>query len=361
MSDTALRVRQALAASATPDLRSLWRVLAEAGILEELRPLVSDGGMSGSAVLDDVLAELDAQLPTGQMLAFCVHLALALPLLERQATASPLAQQVFQRVLTGRCLVAVAATDAEVSGSTLASAVTGLTTTESELRIVGSKDWITNASQCDYLLVLSRHRPAVHFSSFRWVLLPARSAGVEIVPLARQTFPGAALGRVDLDAVVTEEQLVGRSGRGLAELARQMQTERLVGAIWAHALCRRVLADTHRFLVRRRAGAGPLWDNQVIRQRFARCLVELRRLQALRRLEPTQPPGTSGMVLKVACADAVQLIIAECCDLRGADAYHDNGTALLRSQSTMFGVAGGATGALLAGIAENADELLVAR
>jgi acyl-CoA dehydrogenase len=333
LSDTALRVRQALAASATPDLRSLWRVLAEAGVLEELRPLVSDGGMSGSAVLDDVLAELDAQLPTGQMLAFCVHLALALPLLERQATASPLAQQVFQRVLTGRCLVAVAATDAEISGSTLASAVTGLTTTESELRLVGSKDWITNASQCDYLLVLSRHRPAVHFSSFRWVLLSAGSA----------------------------EQLVGRSGRGLAELARQMQTERLVGAIWAHALCRRVLADTHRFLVRRRAGAGPLWDNQVIRQRFARCLVELRRLQALRRLEPTQPPGTSGMVLKVACADAVQLIIAECCDLRGADAYHDNGTALLRSQSTMFGVAGGATGALLAGIAENADELLVAR
>jgi hypothetical protein len=64
------------------------------------------------------------------------------------------------------------------------------------------------------------------------------------------------------------------------------------------------------------------------------------------------------MVLKIACGESVDRILGECVELRGADACRDGGVASLHEQSAMFGVAGGATGAMLAGVADHADELL---
>jgi acyl-CoA dehydrogenase len=96
-----------------------------------------------------------------------------------------------------------------------------------------------------------------------------------------------------------------------------------------------------------------LWDNEAIRARFARCLVELRRMQAL-----TADSVLSSMLLKAATAQSLDLVLTECVQLQGAEAFRAGGPAELLAGAAMFGVAGGATGAMLAGVAEHATDLL---
>jgi alkylation response protein AidB-like acyl-CoA dehydrogenase len=338
------------------DGRALWRSLGRAGLLEP----VAGGPEVDAARLGDLLAELDARLPVGPVLSVCVQVATVLPLLRVAAAGGALAASVRDRALRGEAVVALAATDAGVSGSALLDARTEVRPSGDGVLLTGGKDWIANAGHCDHALVLARHRPARHFTSFCWVLVPAGCPGVSCRPATTTLFDGAALGHLRFDGVALDRaHVVGRPGRALAEFAARIGTERLAGALWARALCRRVLADTHEHLRGRSAGAGTLWENAAVRERFARCLVELRRLDALCAAHGAGPGGASdGMVLKAACAETVDRVLGECASLRGADAFRDGGLASLRAQAAMFGIAGGATGAMLAGIADHADEVL---
>ncbi len=69
----------------------------------------------------------------------------------------------------------------------------------------------------------------------------------------------------------------------------------------------------------------------------------------------------SAMALKVAVAEGLDVVLRECTQLLGAESFVDGGIAELRAAVSMFGVAGGAVGAMLAGVADHADALLEAR
>jgi acyl-CoA dehydrogenase len=317
------------------EAREVWRELGAEGALDEPE-------------LAELIGDLDRRLPLGVVLSVVVQVASALPLLRELAARSPLAGEVLEEALAGEAIVALAVTDGAAPGSDLLEAQTSLR----ETVLDGEKRWITNATQCDYALVLARHRPQSHFTSFRWVLVPAAAEGVSSEPATTELFAGSGVGHLRFDAVRLEpDHLVGPAGRGMPQFFDVVANERLAGALWARSLCRRVLRDTHSHLA-----AGPLWENAAIRERFARCLVDLRCLDAL--CERLAGDRTDAMVLKVAGAGILDRVLAECANLRGADAFRDGGEAQLRAEATMWGIAGGATGALLAGIADHADDLL---
>jgi alkylation response protein AidB-like acyl-CoA dehydrogenase len=347
----------------------VWRALGSAGILNRLHAdYAADAGPGlNRRLLDELLAELDARLPVGLVLSVCVQVATVIPLLQDLARRSRAAAAVLAETLRGEVIVALAVTDAAAAGSDLLGAQTRIRTTPEAWFLEGRKTWITNAGHCDYVLVLARHRAERHFTSFQWVLLPSATPGVSAEPAASELFAGSAVGHLCFDGVRLEpEHVVGAPGRGLVQFARHISTERLAGALWGRSLCRRVLADTRAYLARRQLDGASQWENAAIKERFARCLVELRCLDALCALErddrPARAhatgPSTEAMLLKAACAERVERILAECVSLRGADAFRDGGEARLRAEAAMFGIAGGATGALLAGIAEHADDML---
>jgi acyl-CoA dehydrogenase len=349
---SAFRDLVATAADAAADTRRLWRALGRSGVLD---PFVEVDPVR----LDELLTELDARLPLGTVLSVCVQVATVIPLLHTAAGTGPWAEKVLAELRHGDAVVALAATDSAVAGSALLDARTEVQQDGGDVILDGGKSWITNADHCDYALVLARHRPARHFTSFCWVLVPSDHSGVSREPAARALFAGSGVGHLRFDGVrLGREHIVGRPGRALADFAHHVGTERLAGALWARALCRRVLRDTHGYLAGRSTGDGTLWSNAAVRDRFARCVVEWRRLDALcTAFRPPFPTG-EGMVLKAACGEAVDRILAECVSLRGADAFRDGGVAHLREQAAMFGIAGGATGTMLAGVADHADELL---
>jgi acyl-CoA dehydrogenase len=378
-SGTASTFRAEVAAALPPAGGALdvWRALGSAGVLNRLHAASAAGAVPrpNRRLLDDLLAELDARLPVGVVLSVCVQVATVIPLLQDLARRSRTAAAVLAETLRGEAVVALAVTDAAAPGSDLLDAQTCIRTTPEAWFLEGRKAWITNAGHCDYALVLARHRAERHFTSFQWVLLPSDTPGVSAEPAASELFTGSAVGHLCFEGVRLEpEHVVGAPGRGLAQFSHHISTERLAGALWARSLCRRVLADTRTYLADRQLDGASQWDNAAIKERYARCLVELRCLDALCALERDDRPGgangadparaslagssTGAMLLKAACAERVERILTECVSLRGADAFRDGGEARLRAEAAMFGIAGGATGALLAAIAEHADDVL---
>ncbi len=344
------------------DARGLWRALGSRGLIAALSP--DRTGVPEPGRLAALLEELDARLPVGLVLSVCVQAASIVPLLaEAQGRGTPDATDgpdgLVDAAVRGDVVVAFAVTDAAAAGSDVMGAGTAVAGDPPAL--TGTKQWITNAAHCDHFLVLVRRRAARHFTSFGWAVVPASAAGVTLRPVGGRLFPEAGLADVVFESARAREPgLVGPAGRGLALFARHVATERLAGALWSRAVCRRVLADTREWLSGRPSGEGTLWDNEAIRQRFAACLVEFARLDALCRWAASDGPPTPAraMVLKAAAGEGTLRIVRECADLRGADAFRDGGLASLSAQAAMFAVAGGATGALLTGLADHADDLL---
>lgn len=352
-------VTDALSRADVTDPRSVWRGLGESGVLRALyRPRLD---LTRLAVL---LEELDRRCPAGVVLSACVQVATVIPLLGDPG-AGAVAARVRQAALRGEAVVALAVTDRDAPGSELLDAATRAELREESVVVTGGKNWITNACHSDYALVLARHRAVRHFTSFCWVLVPATATGVSTLAVGEAWFAGAGLGHLSFnDVEVPRDHLVGTPGRALAGFARQIGTERLAGALWARALCRRVLADTHRWLTSPTPAGGRRWDNTAVRERFARCLVEQARIDALCAAHLDPDEGTradrpsAAMLLKAAIAQGVEHILGECVHLRGADSFRAGGEAALRAAAAMFGIAGGATGAMLAGIADHAEEVL---
>jgi acyl-CoA dehydrogenase len=348
-----------------PTARALWRALGSGGVIDALYPErpAREAVDPAPARLCALLTELDARYPVGVTLSVCVQVALGLPLMARAAAGGGLAADVAAAARRGEVLLAIAVTDASGAGSDVLGAGTQVKVGAGGLVLSGGKDWIANAAHHDYALVLSRQQEARHFTSFSWVLVPASTPGVSVIPTGGELFTGAGVAHLRFAGVrLPVTHLTGPPHRALAMFARQAGTERLAGALWSRAMCRRVLATTRKWLGARASGGGVLWDNPAIRERFARCLVEWARLDALCQAYMTLPAVTSrdaaAMVLKAAAGDSTDKILAECASLRGADGFRAGGEAMLRCEASMFGIAGGATGAMLAGISGYADELL---
>ncbi|RKT82198.1 citronellyl-CoA dehydrogenase [Saccharopolyspora antimicrobica] len=339
--------------------REIWAALGQTGLIEQVYRHGSPGAGVIPARLARVLAAVDARFPVGTTLSVCVQLATVLPLL---AGDDGRPAQTLRRALGGAAIVGLAATDVG-SGSDLTALETEVALGEREIVLHGTKRWITNAVTADEFLVLARHRSGRHFTNFTWVLVPAGTPGVSVRAADSDLFHGSGVGDVTFDDVRLERScVVGRPGRGLASFARHIATERLAGALWALALCRRTLEHTLRGLSVRSHQQGTLWDLDSVRQRFAACLVDLRQLDALARelsgRIASRFDTSAAALLKAAVGTTVDRVLAECAQLQGAEGFTSTGAQRLRAQAAIFGIGGGTTEVVRSAVADDAVVVL---
>ncbi|WP_243754515.1 acyl-CoA dehydrogenase [Labedaea rhizosphaerae] len=337
----------------------VWRALGRAGLIEQVYRDGSAAAGVDPERLGRLLAEVDERFAVGATLAVCVQLATVLPVL---ATGGGPAAPALRRALAGEAVVGLAATDAG-TGSDLTALDTQVRLGGDELEVTGTKRWITNATAAEHFLVLARHRAGRHFTNFTWVLVPVSAPGVAVTPADTELFTGSGVGHVRFDRVrLPVDHVVGRPGRGLPSFGRHIGTERLAGALWAVALCRRTLAATLRRLSARPHGDGVLWDLDGIRHRFAACLVELRQLDALTRelgdrITSGHDSGAAAL-LKAAVGRAVPQVLGECAQLQGAEGFTAGGARTLGAQAGIFAVGGGVTEVVLGAVAGDAQAWL---
>ncbi|MFJ3446470.1 acyl-CoA dehydrogenase family protein [Streptomyces sp. NPDC086081] len=345
------------------DVRTVWRALGQHGVLRGLYRDTDSGGATADPVrLGALLHAMDERGDNGATLTVLVQAASALPLLSTGTTET--CRALRERALDGRATVALAATDSAAPGSELTALGTEVRWDERTLHLNGGKRWVSGAGSADHLMVLARHRPGRHFTSFTWVLVPVTAPGVRIEPAdTGGLLASAALGHVHLDDVRLDvDHLVGRPGRAMASFAQHMATERLAGAQWAVALLRRALTATHRHLTARPAGEGTLWHNAAIRQDFAACLVRTEQLRALVeaavRTSNGRPDMNGTALLKAAVGQTADDVLSRCAQLQGADGMTAGGAHHVRAEAAVLGLGGGATELMLAHVADAADILL---
>ncbi|MGW7545600.1 acyl-CoA dehydrogenase family protein [Streptomyces sp. NPDC054770] len=343
------------------DARSVVAALGRTGVTDRLYPSGPAGALD-AVLLRRLLAEADARGPQGLVLALLVQLATAVPLLADTASTS-VAEKVLRSALDGEALLALAATD-EGTGSDLAGLGTRVRIADpgaddggAPVTVDGGKRWVTSATTADHALVLARHRPGRHFTSFTWVLVPLDAPGVTIRPANTTLFQGSGVGHVEFrDVRLGREHLLGRPGRGLALFARHIAVERLASAAWGVELCRRVIAGTARHLGRRHVDGTPLDRHPSVRQRLAECTVRTAALHALWTTSydriATGHDGAAAAVLKAASGTVAEHVLGVCAQLQGADGFVSGGIQQLRSEAALFGIGGGATEVVLDTVAD---------
>jgi citronellyl-CoA dehydrogenase len=365
--DYADRVASAVAAArsspAGPTGRAVWSALGQAGVLADLYPAPGTVRVTtpDPARLRTLLTVLDATCGTGVVLGVCVQVATAVPVLLESPTGGTV-REVADAALRGDVIVALGVTDAGASGSDLLNLTTSADIGPDLVRLDGGKRWITSAGHADETLVLARHRPGEGVTNFTWILIPAGADGFTTVAADTPYFAGSGLGHLTFrDVRLGRDRVVGRVGAGLMSFTRHVATERLAGALWALALLRRVLRETHRRLTAAPDRGRPPWSSPAVRERFGRCLLRYEQLAAVCERHGGGPAGVgplAGMLLKAAAAEAVEDVLTGCAGLAGADGFAAGAVGEVRAEAAMFGVAGG-TGALMqAGIADHAARIL---
>ncbi len=214
-------------------------------------------------------------------MALGVQTDMATPALARWGTHE-LKQEFLAPAIAGDVVVSIAVSEAS-GGSDVAAIKTTAKKDGSDYIINGSKMWITNAAQADWLCVLVNTGDGPVHKNKTLVIVPTKLAGVTI---------GAKIDKLGMrasdtcpvffeDVRVPQRHRIGEEGTGFMMQMVQFQEERLCGALSTLRGMESVIDATIAYTKERTTFGQPLIDNQVIHFRFAELKTEVECLRSL--------------------------------------------------------------------------------
>ena len=214
-------------------------------------------------------------------MALGVQTDMATPALARWG-ADELKREFLAPAISGDMVTSIAVSEAG-GGSDVAAIKTVAKKDGSDYLITGSKMWITNAAQADWLCLLVNTGEGPVHANKTLVIVPTKLKGVEIGPKidklgmrASDTCP------VFFDNVrVPQRHRIGEEGMGFMMQMVQFQEERLCGAIGSVRGMDRTIDATIAYCRERETFGQPLINNQVIHFRLAELKAEVECLRSL--------------------------------------------------------------------------------
>jgi citronellyl-CoA dehydrogenase len=169
------------------------------------------------------------------------------------------------------------------AGSDVASVKTVARSDGDDYVINGSKMWITNGTQADWMCLLANTGEGPAHRNKSLICLPMKTKGVQVMrkldKLGMHCSDTAEIHFTDVR--VPKRNRIGDEGKGFTYQMLQFQEERL----WAAAAClkahERTIEDTIAYTRERKAFGKPLLDNQVIHFRLAELKTEVELLRSL--------------------------------------------------------------------------------
>ncbi len=214
-------------------------------------------------------------------MALGVQTDMATPALTRWGSEE-LKKEFLVPAIAGDMVSSIAVSEAG-GGSDVAALKTYAKKDGSDYLITGSKMWITNAAQADWLCLLVNTSEGSAHANKSMVIVPTKLKGIEIGPKidklgmrASDTCP------VFFDNVrVPQRNRVGEEGMGFMMQMIQFQEERLCAAIGATRGMDNLIDATIAYCRERHTFGQPLIDNQVIHFRLAELKTEVEALRSL--------------------------------------------------------------------------------
>lgn len=152
--------------------------------------------------------------------------------------------------------------------------------------ISGSKMWITNGTQADWICLLCNTSDGPAHKNKSLLIVPLkengqRTKGVEVQKIKKFGMWSSDTAQIFFDEVrVPVRHRIGEEGMGFIYQMKQFQEERLDGAARRLA-CMDLIDETADYLRQRIAFGKPLLDNQFIQYKLAELKTELEALRAL--------------------------------------------------------------------------------
>ncbi|MCO4889387.1 acyl-CoA dehydrogenase family protein [Cupriavidus sp. WGtm5] len=172
------------------------------------------------------------------------------------------------------------------AGSDVASLKTRAVRDGDDYVISGSKMWITNGTQSDWICLLCNTSDGPVHKNKSLIVVPIREdgkrvRGVEVQKIRKFGMWCSDTAQIFFDEVrVPVRNRIGEEGMGFIYQMKQFQEERLNGAARRLA-CTALIEETAEYLRQRVAFGKPLLDNQFIQFKLAELKTEMEALRAL--------------------------------------------------------------------------------
>ena len=231
-----------------------------------------------NVVLAEELGRADC---AGVPMAIAVHTDMATPALA-QFGSEELKQRFLAPAIRGEMIAAIGISEPD-AGSDVAAIRTRAVADGDDYIINGSKMWITNGAQADFVTLLVRTGEGGGFGGMALIVVPTDTPGFHVSrkleKLGNHSSDTALLSFDDVR--VPQRNRIGEEGMGFMLQMQQFQKERLIGSVLAVAGMDKIIRMTIRYCRERKAFGQPLIDNQWIHFRLSELLAEIEALRQL--------------------------------------------------------------------------------
>ncbi len=240
------------------------------------------GGQGADIWFTVVLAEeLGRADCAGVPMGITVHSDMCTPALAKYGSEE-LKQKYLVPALKGEMVGAIAVTEPG-AGSDVAGIITRAEPDGDDYIINGSKMYITNGTQADWVCLLARTTPGTGYKGMSLIIVPTNTPGFVVSKKLEK------LGNWSSDtAVLTFENMrvpqanrIGLEGMGFYMQMEQFQRERLVGALSATAGMEKAVRETIQYCRERHTFGQPLIHNQWVHFKLCELLTEIEALRQL--------------------------------------------------------------------------------
>ncbi|EHP42029.1 acyl-CoA dehydrogenase [Cupriavidus basilensis OR16] len=263
---------------------ALFKQMGELGFLGITKP-VEYGGLgldfSYAVAAAEALGYVRAQ---GIGMAVGVQTDMATPALTAFGSDA-LKREFLAPAIAGEAVAAIGVSEAG-AGSDVASLKTRARRDGDDYVISGSKMWITNGTQADWICLLCNTSDGPVHKNKSLIIVPLkqggkRTPGVEVQKIKKFGMWCSDTAQIFFDEVrVPARNRIGEEGMGFIYQMKQFQEERLNGAARRLA-CNALIEETADYLRQRIAFGKPLLDNQFIQFKLAELKTEMEALRAL--------------------------------------------------------------------------------
>ncbi len=259
----------------------LFKKLGDLGLLGICKPV--EYGGSGLDYSYQVVCseELGAIRSGGVSMAIGVQTDMATPALAKFGSDA-LRREFLTPAIAGEAVFAIAVSEPG-AGSDVASIKTTARRDGDDYLISGSKMWITNATQADYLCLLANTGEGAPHLNKSLIIVPTKSPGITFSePLKKLGMHSSDTAQIFFDSVrVPRRYRIGAEGAGFRYQMLQFQEERLYAAAGNLKTMENCIRETIEYTAGRKAFGKPILDNQVVHFRLAELQTEVEALRAL--------------------------------------------------------------------------------
>ena len=259
----------------------LFKKMGDLGLLGISKP-AEFGGMGLDYSYQVVFAEELGLISSGGVsMAIGVQTDMATPALAKYGS-DQLRQDFLAPAISGDMVCSIAVSE-PTAGSDVSAIKTSAVKDGDDYIINGTKMWITNSTQADFICLLANTSDSSPHSNKSLIVVPMDLPGITLSErLNKLGMRSSDTAQIFFDDVrVPQRYLIGEEGNGFRYQMEQFQEERIFGAAGALKMLDQVIKDTVEYTSQRKAFGKSILDNQVVHFKLAEFQTEIELLRSL--------------------------------------------------------------------------------